>query len=82
MELKNQLLKQRKGLKRKKQQAESSSSLLMVTAYSSISYILRKVKAFYVWFCIGNEELWLQKEVTVVDPYFSVPVLPAVTTGY
>ncbi|OIT33367.1 hypothetical protein A4A49_09642 [Nicotiana attenuata] len=77
MELKKQLLKQRKGSKRKKQQAESSSSLWMVTAYSSISYILRKAKAIYEWFCDGNQELWLQNEVTVVDPYFSLPVLPA-----
>ncbi|KAK4364819.1 hypothetical protein RND71_016177 [Anisodus tanguticus] len=81
MGLKNQYLKQRRGSKRKKcgekteQESSSSSSLWVVTAYS---YILRKAKAFYDWVSNGNkeEELWVENEVMLVDPYFSVPVLP------
>ncbi|GAV88752.1 hypothetical protein CFOL_v3_32173, partial [Cephalotus follicularis] len=48
---------------------------------SSISYILRKAKAFYNECCCDafEDPVLMGKQVTLVDSYFSTPVVPPPT---
>nr|DAD24974.1 TPA_asm: hypothetical protein HUJ06_026438 [Nelumbo nucifera] len=77
--------KSRRGWPRERQDSNlrtSSSCRISFRdlAASPLYYILRKTKALYNWFW-GDvmDEGTMQDEVMLVEPYFSIPVIPTTT---
>lgn len=64
--------------KRGPQQAQKFHQLGFSYLASSFHYILRKCKAFYNGFLgdVASTDSGMGSEAPMVDPYFSIPVLP------
>ena len=74
----------KQGRRRKTTQFGAARQVLQWNMWyftSTISYILRKAKAFYNECCCDayEDERMKRVEVAMVDPYFSMPVFPYTT---
>lgn len=68
-----------KGKRRKRRKKTQFGAVFQLNLWyfaSTISHILRKAKAFYNECCCDAYEDGKIVEVTLVDPYFSMPALP------